>query len=366
MAQRVPGIARRFGEAGSLSLSQFTDSNGKNILVNGDFSIDLRRGDNSAYTSATTPANSDDTYLLDQWILLSDGNDIVDVNGEPSSSSDIPSGGRFAIKLDVETANKKFGIFQPIEVSNCKQIDSQVVSLSFKVKAGGGSTISNIRAGIVHFTSGTPNTITSDIVSAWEAAGTDPTLIANWSYANTPANVALTTSYQTVKIENITMGTVLNAGVFIWVDDTDAQVGEFVFLADVQLEVGSIATTFDRRAIMTEVALCERYFTKTMNPSVPPADNSDTAGALTDKGRDGGHFAFTWDLRTLMFTNPTIVTFNPSSGTSGEARNTTDSSDEAVTTNLAGSNRVGFDNTAADSSHAGDDMILHATAEAVL
>ena len=147
MIQRIPGQARRFGKLAELPLQALSAS--KNLLINGDFAVDQRRGDNSAYTSATSPANSNDTYLLDQWILLSDTNDVVDVTQEAITSSDIPADSRGAIKLDVETANKKFGIFQPIETANCKYIDGQTVSLSFKVKAGGGSTISNVRVGIV-------------------------------------------------------------------------------------------------------------------------------------------------------------------------------------------------------------------------
>ncbi len=365
MTQRIPGQARRFGELASLNKQNLSGST--NILINGDFSIDQRRGDFSAYTSATTPANSDDTYLLDQWILLADGNNTVDVNQEAvGTSSDNPADGRSAIKLDVETANRKFGIFQPIQTSDSKHIDGQVVSVSFKVKAGGGSTISNVRIGIVQDATGNEDVITSDIVSAWEAAGTDPTLISGWTYANTPANLALTTSYQTFKVEGITMGSLGNAGVFIWVDDTDAIVGEFVFIADVQLETGNTATPFQRRAIHHELTLCERFFAKTMNGATIPADNGGTAGALYGKGFDLANFYFTWDFRTLMFNNPTIVTFNPGTGTSGEARNQTDGTTEAVTTNFAGNNRVGFDNTAVVAGNTGDDMILHATAEAVL
>lgn len=365
MIHRIPGQARRFGALAQLPLQSL--SAGRNILINGDFVVDRRRGDNSAYTSATSPVNSDDKFLLDRWILLSDGNDIADVNQEAvGTSSDIPADGRGAIKLDVETANKKFGIFQPIENANCKHIDGQVVSLSFKVKAGGGSSISNIRAGIVQLGTGSEDSFVSDIVSAWEAAGTDPSLNVGWSYANTPANIALTTSYQTVKVEGVTMGALGNAGVFIWVDDTDPIAGEFVFIADVQLEVGPTATNYDRRSIQDEQLLCERYFAKTFSSGTIPADNAGTVGALYALGYDLTNFDFTWDFQVEMRATPTTVTFNPGSGTSGESRNVTDSTDEAVTTLFAGSNRVAFKNTAVVAGNTGDNMVLHATAEAEL
>src|SRR3990167_304736 len=76
---------------------------GRNALINGDFRV-AQRG--TSFTGATTPANSDDTYLLDRWILLSDSNDIVDV----TQSTDAPTNGLNSIALDVETVDKKFGI----------------------------------------------------------------------------------------------------------------------------------------------------------------------------------------------------------------------------------------------------------------
>lgn len=365
MSERIPGQARRFGELAQLPLQAL--SAGRNLLINGDFVVDQRRGDDTAYTSATTPANSDDTFLLDRWILLSDGNDTVDVNREAvGTSSDIPADGRGAIKLDVETANRKFGIFQPIENKNCKHIDGQVVSASFKVKAGGGSTISNVRIGIVQRSTGSEDSITSDIVSAWEAAGTDPTLIANWTYANTPANLALTTSYQTFKVESVTMSGLGNAGIFIWVDDTDAIVGEFVFIADVQLETGGTATDFQRRSISEEEQLCRRYFVKTFDRTVIPAQNlNDFDGALTTMGGSSvGNFTFDWPHRPSMRVEPTVTTFNTNAA-NGDARNSTDSTDEPVgVTN--GDTMTRISSTAADSSHVGDFIHVHATGDSEL
>ena len=332
MTQRLPGRARRFGEVASFNIGSGLQTSGgdlqasgaagsaANILINGDFVVDQRRGDSSAYTSTTIPANSDDTYLLDQWILLSDGNNIVDVRQEAvGTSSDIPSDGRGAIRLDVETANTKFGIFQPIENKNCKHIDGQAVSLSFKAKTSSGSTIGNLRAGIVQLSTGDEDGITSDIVNAWSVVGTDPTLVSDgngtWTYANTPSNLALTTSYQTFEIENVTMGSLGNAGIFIWVDDTDATVGDFVFIADVQFQVGDMATEFARRPIQNELGLCQRYFHKTFQQTTIPAANAGAAGALSvaSVGTGNNDIFLTWIFPAVMRAVPTIIgSFNPS------------------------------------------------------
>jgi hypothetical protein len=47
--------------------------------------------------------------------------------------------------------------------------------------------------------------------------------------------------------------------VFIWSDVTDTTAGDFLYLAGVQLEAGSVATPFERRPYGTELQLCQRY-----------------------------------------------------------------------------------------------------------
>src|SRR3990167_2953323 len=96
---------------------------GRNALINGDFRV-AQRG--TSFTGATTPANSDDTYLLDRWILLSDSNDIVDVT---QVTTPVPTGAYAAIGLDVETANAKFAILQVIEARDSSRFKSGTASL---------------------------------------------------------------------------------------------------------------------------------------------------------------------------------------------------------------------------------------------
>jgi len=207
-----------------------------NLIINPTFAIGQR---GTSFTSATTPANSDDTYLLDQWILLSDGNDIVDVTRQ----EDAPTGGRYCIRLDVETIDKKFGIFQPLTKSVCSPIRGGVASLSFAAKTAGSGKLDNLKAAVVSW-NGTANTITSDIVSAWAVEDTNPTLVTNWTYENTPVNLNPTSAWATYKIENISIDTasVANVGVFIWSDVTDTDAGDFLYITNVKLEEGAVST----------------------------------------------------------------------------------------------------------------------------
>jgi hypothetical protein len=47
------------------------------------------------------------------------------------------------------------------------------------------------------------------------------------------------------------------------------------YITGVQLEVGSVATPFERRPYGTELQLCQRYFYKTFNQNTKPANNTD-------------------------------------------------------------------------------------------
>ena len=226
----------------------------RNHLINGNFGI-AQRG-----TSFVSGANNDDTYNLDRWYILSDGNDAVDIT---QSTTEIPSNGsQTSIALDVETANKKFGVTQIIEQRNCQGLIGNTVTLSFKAKVSSTTKLDNVKAAIIAW-SGTADTITSDIISAWNVEGTNPTLIANATYENSPANLNITTSWATYSVSAaVDTASTSNIIVFIWSDVTDTTTGDFLYLTDVQLEYGTATTPFERRQYGQELALCQRYYQK--------------------------------------------------------------------------------------------------------
>ena len=225
----------------------------KNRIINGGMDI-AQRG--TSFTS-TSSANNDDTYVLDRFYILSDGNDIIDV----TQTTTVPTGAKYSIGLDVETVNKKFGIAQIIENANCFDAIGGNVTVSFQAKVSATTNLDNIKCAIVAW-SGTADTVTSDIISAWNVEGTNPTLIANATYENTPANLNVTTSFATYTVTaNVDTASTSNIILFIWSDVTTTSLGEFLYITDVQLEKGSTATSFDYRPYTTELQLCQRYYT---------------------------------------------------------------------------------------------------------
>jgi len=235
------------------TLSGAASNVNKNYLINGGFAV-AQRG-----TSFTSGANNDDAYTLDRWYILSDGNDAIDVTQETTT---VPTNGEFAIALDVETVNKKFGIATIIENKDVISLVGNTVTFSFKAKVSATTKLDNVKAAIVAW-SGTADTVTSDIISAWNAEGTNPTLIANATYENTPANLNLTTSYASYSITAaVDTASTQNIILFIWSDVTDTTLGNFVYIAEAKLEKGSSASAFEYAGgtFQGELAACQRYY----------------------------------------------------------------------------------------------------------
>ena len=289
----------------------------RNHLINGNFAI-AQRG-----ASFVSGANNDDTYNLDRWYVLSDGNDVVDIT---QSTTEVPANGsQTSIALDVETTAKKFGIAQIIEQRNCQGLIGNTVTLSFKAKVSSTTKLDNVKCAIVAW-SGTADTVTSDIVSAWNVEGTDPTLIANATYENTPANLNVTTSWATYSVSAaVDTASTKNIIVFIWSDVTDTTAGDFLYITDVQVEIGSVATPFERRPIGTELALCQRYFEKSYNIDVTPGTaNSDPGRQLiymfgfpSSAGLLGGSTIY---YAANKRTTATVTTYSSVTGAAGKIR----------------------------------------------
>lgn len=226
----------------------------RNAVINGAFNV-AQRG--TSFTDSGS-ANNDDTYNLDRWYLLSDGNDVVDVSQD---TADVPTNGLYAAKMLVVTVDTKFGLAQIIEQKNCIGLIGETVTLSFKAKVNNATRLDKIKAGIIAW-SGTADTVTSDIISAWGTDGTTPTLIANATFENTPADLGVTTSWASYSVSAlIDTASAANIIVFIWSDNvTDTDAADTLAIADVQLEYGATATNFERRPYGMELDLCRRYY----------------------------------------------------------------------------------------------------------
>lgn len=265
-------VIARGGVNYSILGSQLGGGTNPNVLINGGMRVAQRGA--GPFTSASLFVNNDDTYLIDGSVFLADGADTCDVS--QVADTDFVSG--YKIRLDVETANRRFGILLPVENRDIQTIrKTGTASLQFKVKCT-GTSMSNVRAYLLAWNS-TADTITSDVISAWGSAGADPTFVANWTAENTASNLAITTTIATHQIQNITVDTanVTNLAVLIIVDDTDATVGDFLEIGDVKLEHGSSCTDYVNPSYDDELSRCRRLF-----ESVTMSTGQSIAAGLAD------------------------------------------------------------------------------------
>lgn len=244
-----------------------------NLLVNGDFGVWQR--DVSFTSTSLYYKNNNGSANADQWRVQSDGNNIVDITRVTGNSGTLMDTA-YAWRATVVTANKKFGISQFIDNVTSASLNGKTLSLSFSAYS---STLSNLRVSIIAWTD-TGFAITNPIVSAWGAAGTNPTLGLGWSYLSPSTNLALTSTPTLYKKEGITVGSgITNIGVFIWLDDATASVGNTLTIGPVKLEESVIATPFASEPFDDNIARCEYFFQKSCPYETPVMTVTDGSNA---------------------------------------------------------------------------------------
>lgn len=297
------------------SIKAYVDTYGNNnslfrqAIINGNFDV-AQRG--TTFTS-TSGANNDDVYTLDRWNLISDGNDAVDVSQE--AVTDLP-GSNYAIKLDTETA-KRYGIVQFLEAKDAQKLKGKNVSVSFAVKS---ANISALRCAVLSWGS-TADSITSDVVGTWAAT---PTWAANWTAENTPADLTVTSSWTTVKVENIAIdsSTVNNLALAIWTPNEET-IGDIVYISQVQMNEGATALPFQPKSFEDELRACQRYYEKSFEYTQAPANGGDATSFISNRGIvfcayvyniDFGQVGQTVYFKVSKRISPTITPFGNSSG----------------------------------------------------
>ena len=268
-----------------------------NKIINGNFAVNQRAASfTTSYTAATPIVNNDDTYHFDRWYTLSDGNDIIDIHswgrtmgsrnfGAGATGRWLPSSTAFAMSMDIETANKKFGIAQIIESVNCNDLRGQKCTLSFKARLNPQAT-AKIKAAVVGWV-GVGDTVTSDIISAWNSDGVNPTLVEGAEYQNDPSDIGATMNekFQTHKIVTSISTSITNIIVFIWSDSTSTTAGDQIYITDIQLERGEFENPrFQNEDYGTTLRKCQRYYWQTGRSSAQYTVVGNGVGASDTTG----------------------------------------------------------------------------------
>lgn len=257
----------------------------ENLIINGNGVVGQR--------DVIGTSIDDAKYGIDRWIVLSDGNGIVTPSQE---TSDLPTDGTSAMKYTVDTADAKFGMLQIVEASNSKIVIDSIASLSSSARADG---LSNLRVAIISWT-GSADSPTTDAVGTWNASGVDPTLATNWVYENTPANISLSTSWQSgFDALNVSVDTASTKqiGIFIWVDDTDANIGDVLHVTNAQVEPGAFKTNYQQRSTEDEQIRSKRFYQQ--DNSANSASNIEFQGDVTSANFYLGKVWLPVEMRTI-------------------------------------------------------------------
>ena len=138
---------------------------------------------------------------------------------------------------------------------------------------------------------------------------------------------------------------------------------------DVQLELGPVATEYDRKSFDREFSDCLPYYEKSFSYAVAPAQNAGTTGAVTFSSAVGASAAMIGPkvgFAARKRAAPTLTLYNPSAA-NGQARNSTLGTDcsSTATTRLSDSG-FGISLTTPAATVAGHQIDFHWAAEAEL
>ena len=199
---------------------------GKNRFINGGFDI-WQRG--TSFSSAG--------YGADRWYFSFGGS--ITLSQETSV---IPSGATYAAKM-LATANSSFGeLYQALEAQEVNLLAGQTITVSGYTRATSGYTGNAI---IAIQTNTTANT---------QTGGTWTEVASN---SLTPSTSAYNRFSVTYAVPSGTLGLRVKLG-----NTSTQNSGAAIYFANIQLELGSVATAFSRAGgtLQGELAACQRYY----------------------------------------------------------------------------------------------------------
>jgi hypothetical protein len=302
----------------------------KNRIINGAMQISQRNG-----TSTVTPSTNG-TYTVDRWQVGFSSYAASKFNiAQNLNSVTLPVGFSNYVGIQVastatpgSTDNAYFA--QPIEANNMGDLawgtaNAKTVTLSFQVYVSVTGTYSGSIFGYssgrsypFSFTVSSANTWTPiSITIAGDTSGTWAISNSGFAYVlfnlgSGSSNLGTAGSWSATQYYGAT-------GSIQLISNASAT----FYITGVQLEVGSTATSFDYRPYGTELALCQRYYEKTLNQGTT-SSTGQTGGALIAIAATTSSMAAQWTFKVTKRASPTLTlsSFNGTAGSWANGSNT--------------------------------------------
>jgi len=260
--------------SGAVEGAMVTPFGRRNLIVNGDLEVNQR-----AFTTRTLQSGSGNgVYNVDRWKIdwSLDGNVTAEI------VNDAPSGFNKSMKFTVNTAstdsmaNSEYHTFaQRIEDRNLQHLgygtsDAKKITLSFWVKANHTATYSAGFRGNIGTTKGNHQSYTINAVDTWEykTLTFNPDTSAAFS-TNDGSSYGLElhmavsnggTLDDPTDDGNWDTGNYIGLHSGVTMGHFNDTVGNTIQLTGFQLEVGEVATPFEKRSYGEELQLCQRYY----------------------------------------------------------------------------------------------------------
>jgi hypothetical protein len=207
---------------------QATNAAGKNCIINGGMDIFQR-------TSFATF----NAYALDRWYIGSSQNATV-----TQSTAKVTPNSQYMMLMTASATQQIFA-YQAVETKNAIYYAGKTVTLSSY--AAGLTTTTNLNMALSYSTS-TDNSVSGTWTDITASSG-NPDLTLSGTVTRWSATYAIPSTAKSLRVAFVN-----NAA--------NITVGQGIYLGDVQLEVGSVATAFSRAGatIQGELAACQRYY----------------------------------------------------------------------------------------------------------
>jgi hypothetical protein len=312
-------------------------SGARNRIINGDCRVDQR------YAGASAQA-TDGGYFIDRWsTILNAGNFSVQGNAgnvTPPVGFTSYFGATVTTPAGTTPPAGTSGIRYKVEGYNISDLawgtsDAKTVTMSFWARSTGLTYPANFGGAIWN----SAQTFSYPFLYTIPSSGT-------WTYITitipgSTQGTWLTTNGVGIGID-FSMGTATaqqgtpgswNSG---FKQGASGQIqplntnGSTLYLTGLQLEVGTVATPFERRSFGAELALCQRYFAKTYDTNVAVATAGSKSGSIFVYKNSANEAGFCFQMPVEMRSTPTIALYSHA-GTVN--RFTSSTTDQTSTTN---------------------------------
>jgi hypothetical protein len=288
---------------------------GKNGIINGGFDV-WQRG-----TSISISASSN-KYTADRWLCDANASQALTVSRQATADTTNLPFIQYCLRVQRNSGQTGTGAISPgtpFETSNTIPYAGKTVTFSFYARKGADYSAASSALGFYIYTgTGTDQNPYSGFTGGTQVMNSTATLTTTWQRFT--ASVTLATSVTQI------------SPFFTFTPVGTASTNDYFEVTGVQLEVGSVATTFSRNAstLQGELAACQRYYEKSFNIGTAPAQNAGSDGsAIIPLTSDYAQFFI--PFKVTKRTAPSITIFNPSAA-NANPRNFDDAADLGAAT----------------------------------